>query len=274
LCFVPLPFYTLANGLVWPSEQAQVRAGSEGFIQRVVVRDGERVRAGQPLIVLHDPVLFAQRESLGSRIEQLQHQRFSAVLVSPDQVRSADEEIARTESELQRVQQKIDDLNVRARVSGTLVLPHEQDLLGSFVRQGSTLGYVLDANRFTVRAVIPEYDVALVRSYARSVEVRVAGHHASIPATLMRDIPAATYELPSAVLGDRAGGSYATDPQDKDGLRTREPIIVLELTVPAHELQRVGARAWVRFDHDPQALASRWYRELRQVFLQHLNPAV
>jgi putative peptide zinc metalloprotease protein len=271
---MPLPFYTLANGLVWPSEQARVRAGSEGFVQQILVRDGERVDAGQRLIVLHDPVLFALRESLGSRIEQLQHQRFSAVLVSADQVRAAEEEIARTESELQRVQQKIDELNIRARVSGTLVLPHEQDLAGAFVRQGSTLGYVLDANHFSVRAVIPEYDVALVRSRARSIDVRVAGHQTSIPATLMRDIPAATYELPSPVLGDRAGGPYATDPQDKDGLRTREPVIVLELTVPAHELQRVGARAWVRFDHGREPLASRWYRELRHVFLQHLNPAV
>ena len=34
-----------------------------------------------------------------------------------------------------------------------------------------------------------------------------------------------------------------------------------------------GSTVQVRFDHAAQPLAQRWYRELRQVFLQHLNPA-
>jgi hypothetical protein len=29
----------------------------------------------------------------------------------------------------------------------------------------------------------------------------------------------------------------------------------------------------VRFDHGAQPLARRWYRQIRQVFLQHVNPA-
>jgi putative peptide zinc metalloprotease protein len=45
------------------------------------------------------------------------------------------------------------------------------------------------------------------------------------------------------------------------------------VSLPAVRLERVGARAWVRFDHGAQPLAMRWYREARQVLLQHFNPA-
>jgi hypothetical protein len=42
--------------------------------------------------------------------------------------------------------------------------------------------------------------------------------------------------------------------------------------LPETELARVGARAWIRFDHGSTPLAVRWHRRLRQVFLQHISP--
>jgi putative peptide zinc metalloprotease protein len=103
--------------------------------------------------------------------------------------------------------------------------------------------------------------------------VRTADARESAAASLLRDIPAATFELPSVALGDRGGGPHATDPTDKDGLRTREPVVLIDLTVPQHKIERIGTRAWVRFDHGAQPLAERWYRQARQLLLQHFNPA-
>ncbi|MGZ5143564.1 MAG: PqqD family peptide modification chaperone [Burkholderiales bacterium] len=273
ICVVPVPFHTVASGVVWPPEQARVRPATDGFVRQVLARDGEQVITGQVLLVLDDPNLVAQRNILTSRLEQLQAARFSALLDSYEQVRNAEEESARVQSELQRVEDKIEHLKIRAHAEGRLVMPHQEDLADSFVRQGSTLGYVLARAQIGVRAVIPEYDVSLVRDYTRGVQVRLADCSEVAGAELVRDIPAATYDLPSAALGDRGGGVLVTDPADKDGLRTREPVVVLDVKLPGTELERVGGRAWVRFDHGAQPLASRWYRQLRQVLLQHFNPA-
>ena len=271
-CLVPLPFHTVASGVVWPPEHARVRPATDGFITEVLARDGDRVAAGQVLVVLDDPALFAQRDSLTSRLEQLHASRYTALLSSTEQARNIEEEIARVQSELQRVEQKIGHLEVRAHTAGTLVMPNQRDLPRTFLRQGSTIAYVLEREDIRIRAAVPEYDAALLRDETRSVEVRMTGDREPVAAELMRDIPAATFDLPSAALGERSGGPHATDPADKDGLRTRQPIVLIDLKLPATRLERVGGTASVRFDHGAQPLAQRWYRQLRQVLLQHFNP--
>jgi putative peptide zinc metalloprotease protein len=63
-----------------------------------------------------------------------------------------------------------------------------------------------------------------------------------------------------------------TDPSDKDALHTLEPVVLIDLKLPKEILQRIGGRAWVRFDHGDAPLARQWYRRLCQLFLQHFNP--
>ena len=273
LCAVPVPFHTVASGVVWPPEHSRVRAATDGFITQVLARDGDAVTAGQVLVVLDDPALPAERDKLTNRLEQLHAGRFNTFLSNSEQSRNVEEEIGRVEGELRRIVEKIGQLEVRAQASGRLVMPHQQDLPGTLARRGSTVGYVLERADIGIRAAIPEYEAALVRDATRSVEVRVTGDGRSVPAELVRHIPAATYDLPSAALGDRGGGSYPTDPADSEGLRARDPVVLIDLNVPSNELERIGSRAWVRFDHGAQPLAGRWYRQLRQVFLQHFNPA-
>lgn len=273
LCAIPLPFHTLAIGVVSPPEQARVRPGTDGFVAQILARDGDWVARDQVLVVLDDPALFAERERLTQRLEQLQAGRFAAFADSAEQVGRAEQELSRVQSELQRIEQRIGHLELRAQIEGRLVMPHQQDLPGTFARQGSTLAHVLERSDIGIRAAIPEYDAMLVRESTRSIEVRIADDGATMAAELVRDIPAATFDLPSVALGDRGGGPHATDPADKDGLRTRQPIVLVDLKVPAKKLERIGGTAWVRFDHGAQPLAQRWYRQLRQVLLQHFHPA-
>jgi putative peptide zinc metalloprotease protein len=272
LCAVPLPFHTVATGVVWPPEQARVRPGTDGFIAEFQARDGDWVVPGQILFVLDDPALHAEHGRLVNRLEQLHASRYSAFAQAPADARQAEEEIIRAEAELKRIGQRIASLAVRAETEGALVMPYQRDLAGTFVRQGSTLAYVLERTEAGIRAAIPEFDAALVREGTRAVEVRFAGGNA-LAAQFVRDVPAATFDLPSPALGDRGGGPHATDPADKEGLRARQPVVLVDIRVPAQPLERLGGTALVRFDHGPQPLAQRWYRQVRQVFLQHLNPA-
>jgi putative peptide zinc metalloprotease protein len=121
---------------------------------------------------------------------------------------------------------------------------------------------------------VREEDAALVRERTLGVAVRIAGDYDQrLEAELVRNIPAATRELPSAALGDRFGGPYLTDPSDKDGMQTVDPIVLVDLRVPAIALERVGSRAWVFFDHGAEPLARQLYRRTRQLLLRHFNPS-
>lgn len=270
---VPLPFRTAAWGVVWLPEQARARPEADGFIASFAVPDGQRVLPGQLILTLDDPALFAQREKLAGQLAGLAADRFNAMQRDALKARNLQEEIRRVEGELRRVDERIALLEVRSQGAGTLVMPGQQDLLGTYVKRGSTLGYVLDRKEVGVRAAVPERDAALIRQGHAAVEVRLAeAAQDSLVAGLVRDVPAAVHELPSPALGDRGGGPYVTDPADKDGLRTVEPVVLIDLALPDRVLERVGGRVWVRFDHGRQPLTIQAWRRGRQLFLQHFNP--
>ena len=192
----------------------------------------------------------------------------------PLRSRNLQEEIQRAQGDLALVEQRIGQLQVRSQVAGQLVMPYQTDLLGSYVQRGATLGYVLDRSEIGVRAAVPEHDAALIRESFRSVEVRLADAlETTVAASLVRDVPAAGFELPGLALGDQGGGPFATDPADREGLTSLEPLVLIDLLLPEQALQRVGGRVWVRFDHGAQPLAVQAYRRLRQLFLRNFSMA-
>ncbi|UCH49239.1 MAG: efflux RND transporter periplasmic adaptor subunit [Betaproteobacteria bacterium] len=273
ICVIPVPHTTLAHGVVWLPEKARVRAKSGGFITEVLVRNGDHVEPGRILVLLEDPALVADKDALASQLARARTQRYTAISVDAEGARKAEEEIERLRADLRRAEQKIAELEVRSGVSGSLVMPHQQDLVGTFVRQGGELGYVFEAEQVGIRAVVPEYDAALVRQDTKRIAVRVTDHPSeTLLANLVRDVPAATLQLPSAALGDRGGGPHVTDPSDTEGVLAVEPVVLLDLTLPDTVLERAGGRALVRFEHSAKPLASQWYRRIRQVFLKQFNP--
>lgn len=270
---LPAPHNTLADGVVWLPDQARVRAKTGGFVTQVLVRNGESVAPGRTLLILEDSALSADRQALESQLERARTQRYAAMFEDAERAQKLEEEIDRLGGELRRVEQKISDLEIRSHVAGHLVMPRQDDLIGIFVKQGSTLGYVFEAEQIAVRAAVPEYDAALIREDTRGIAVRISDRpEQRIIAELVRDIPAATWELPSPALGNRGGGSHVTDPTDADGLRAVEPVVLFDLALPGKTLERAGGRAWVRFEHSAKPLASQWYRRVRQVFLKQFNP--
>ena len=59
---------------------------------------------------------------------------------------------------------------------------------------------------------------------------------------------------------------------DERGKSAIHKHFVVELELPPEaQVQNLGGRVHVRFDHGYQALASQWYRSLRQLFLSRLD---
>jgi putative peptide zinc metalloprotease protein len=183
-------------------------------------------------------------------------------------------DIERTQAEVQRADERLAQLQLRAQVAGTLVMPRQGDLMGAYMRQGVTLGHVLAPEQMRVRAAVPEADAQLVRHRFVGAQVRLAdAPEQSWPAQRGADVPAATRTLPSAALADVGGGPYASDPDQKDGTHILEPVFLIDLSLAGHRLERVGGRAWVNFDHGSEPLAQQIYRRATQLFLRHFAPS-
>ncbi|MBI2217835.1 MAG: hypothetical protein HYU51_11100 [Candidatus Rokubacteria bacterium] len=282
LAFVPVPFRSLAEGVVWVPDEALVRVGTEGFVERVGARPGTRVRRGDVLLVLEDRELAARSRMAAARVRELEAQRDSERPRERVKLQIVEEELRYARQELARLRERVAGLTMQAATGGTFVLFQggsapcecmlENNLLGRFVRRGDLLGYVLDLDRITVRAVLAQSDVDLVRRRTHAIAVRLSERLAeALPARLVREVPGASERLPSAALGSGGGGTVAIDPRDPEGATAMGKVFQVDLELPSVGLVNAGGRVYVRFDHGRAPLAWQWWREVRRIFLARFN---
>jgi putative peptide zinc metalloprotease protein len=266
---LPVGAATHADGVVEPPPGSTVRAGTDGVVREVLVTDGESVGAGEPLLVLEDPLLPAEVERLRWRVEEIARRHARASLKDRVAGQLVAGELERARAEFDEARARLDQLVVRSPVHGTVSIDMPRNLPGRFVRRGERLALVIAPGRAVARVVVPQSSAGLVRRATREVAIRLASlPGVTLPAQLVREVPSATDRLPSPALGSRGGGRINVDARDESGVRALERVFQFELALPGSALAyRPGTRVHVRFRHDAAPLAQQLYRELRQLFL-------
>lgn len=272
LFVMPFPSASTAQGVVWFPESAQVRVQASGFVTRVHAQDGSMVEAGAAIVEMENPELSAQLVRLGAREQMLQLRLRQAMRERTVELQSAAQELAAAESELTDTRRKVDGLRLVASAGGQLVLPRGEDLPGSFLKQGTTLGHVVTDEDMVVRVVVTQEQAARVRDGVTAIEVRLAERPDRVlSGRIVHEVPSADTQLHSVALGDRGGGVIRTDPTDPDGLKTLAPVYYFDIGIQAFQPERVGGRTYVRFDHGAEPLAAQVARALRQLFLRRME---
>jgi putative peptide zinc metalloprotease protein len=273
LFVVPVPVRTHAEGVVWPPEQSQVRAGGAGFVRRILARPGTHVERGEPLIEIDDPIQRKRIRALAARERELRTRYHAARVEDLVQSDIALEDLETVRAELAQERQQRRERTVRSPAAGTFVLPVAQNLPGRYVERGEVLGYVADFAAPTVRALVSQADIGRVRARTRNVEVRLAERIGDvIPARLSRELPTATRRLPSMALGAAGGGHVAVDRRDAEGLTAVDTFFQFDLALPPEtSVRAIGGRVFVRFDHGSSALAPLAVESLRRLFLGRLG---
>jgi putative peptide zinc metalloprotease protein len=183
------------------------------------------------------------------------------------------EELVTIEAELALLREHESALQVRTEAAGTFVLPEEHKLKGRYLRQGELIGYVFSPERLIVRTVVPQSAIGLVRQQVTQVEVRFAERLGeTLEVRIVREMPAGSTVLPSRALGAAGGGEIAVRMTDDGGLTAAEKVFQVDLGLPEDlQITGVGERAYVRFDHGAEPLASQWLRSGRQLLLSRLS---
>ena len=266
---IPLPYATVAEGVVIVPDQAEVRAKTEGFVTNVVATPGSTVAPHQPLVELQDLTLDARVAVIAAQLEETR-QRLDAVRqVDRVQAEMFADQAAHLAERLEAFRQRRQDLTVMSDQAGQFVVADAEDMPGRFVKRGDLLGYVVSDNNLVVRTVVPQSDVDLILQRTKRVEAHVVEDpERAIDARILRKVPAAQQDVPSLALTTRGGGTIALDPS-----KTQHPqalFSLFQLDVELLDPMRMrtqGSRVYVRFIYGNEAIAWRALRSLRQFFL-------
>ena len=271
--FMPIPSYTMNEGVVWQPDEVRLRAEHDGFVGALKVENNQPVSAGMPLLSLHDPFLRSEARIAQARVRELKSRYRASRASSHIEAGMVREELQVAESELRFIRDKASAMSVKAFKDGRLMLLEADDLPGRFLRKGDLLGYILDDEKPTVRMAVSQDHIGQLRQQVVGVRVRFANDPGrEFSAEIFRQAPEATNRLPSAALSTNGGGKFIVGPGSDEQLVTQEKVFLVDLKPDFEDADiPLGTRAYVRIDHGSEALASQWFRRLRQVFLRQFN---
>jgi putative peptide zinc metalloprotease protein len=279
---IPAPHSTYAEGVVWPDEDAQLRADEAGFVASVHVTTGQALRAGQPVALLVNDGLAVDVET-SAAAETRTQRSFLAVLadrqsdnpISRTRVEAAVQALAHQQAQdkLAHSEDRLAKLVIVASRDGQAQIPRADDLPGKWLKKGDVIGHLVTHEPPTVRVVVTQDDIDLVRSRLERIEVRLAGDVGpEWQASVIREVPAGQDMVPSEALTLAGGGLIAADVSNPEQVRSLNRVFQFDLRLPVEARGcLIGERAHVRFVHGSEPLASQLARRARQLFLSRLS---
>ena len=270
---VPLPYHSDAEGVVWLSEQAMVRAGASGFVDSFLAASGSRVAAGEAVLRTYDPMLEAQLRLSEGRVAELEVAYASEFVADRARAQIVRDKLEAARAALTRAEERAGDTIVRARADGVFFVPQAVDLPGRHFRKGELIGYVIGNEPVLVRVVVPQDAVDPVRLGTDRIRVRMVDRPDVVAdGRIVRQMPAGEVYLPSRALSTEGGGTIAVDPRDSSGPKALERMFQFDVALAdTPHLGVFGERAYVRFEHKLEPLALRWYRDVRRLFLSRFG---
>ncbi len=271
--WIPLPASSVVQGVVWVPEGAEVRAQGNGFARAAAPPSMSQVKAQQPLLALEDPDLVARFAEQQAKVSELQVQSVLDLAEDRSRVAQSRELLERELRAWEDLEQRMLELVTTAQTDGSFLRAQSEDLTGRYIKRGELLGYVVGSGTRTVRAVVPQAEIGLVRSAVRAVEVKLADRmDEHFAGRIARTVPQGNEKLPSKALSIEGGGEFVLDPRDPAALQTLDKVFQLDIALADSPPDlRIGTRAYVRFTLEPEPLLTQMFRRVRQLFLARLH---
>jgi len=273
LVAVPMPMSTSAEAVLWLPDEARVKVESSGEVLQVLVADGEQVEQGQELVRLDNPLLVANLAAEQAHLREYEARYQQAWVEDRAQARLLEQDINAIKAAIELLQTRVVNLVVRSPSSGIFRITRPHYLPGSFARQGDELALIEKPDLVRIRAALLQDEVGLVRQATQAISIKFASNPMrTIAAQRVQEVPVATQELPSQVLGAQGGGRLAVDASQPTGTRVKEKVFLVDLALSDFvQSGHYGERAYVKFQHPAEPLAAQWYRRLQQLFIRHFS---
>jgi putative peptide zinc metalloprotease protein len=188
---VPIwPDFAQGPFVLTPVRAAVLHATVPGIVNEVSVNEGQLVAMGDPLVVMRNLALESEaalaREafetsSAQATLASLHYRNFGA----------ADQERRRQAEENHLRSEQLAQLRVVSPISGMVVTPHLQDLVGRSLDEGDPLLQLADTSEMKANIYIPEFSMQDIR-IGEPVRLLINGRIRPLSGVLSRVSPAST----------------------------------------------------------------------------------
>jgi putative peptide zinc metalloprotease protein len=250
-----------------------------GFVKEIgknadgtTLKDGDRVRAGQVLLVLENDPLTTQLKVKEALVAQLTAERDAATAVSPLERLAKDEQLRELIKQRDILRREVDKLVIRAPFDGELIAPDLQYQVGRYTQPSKhELFRVVDPDHQYVEAALPQDDFQLLDQQYHWIqdhtEVRMVGEIPKVVKALNATLTPAQVKAISPALTPMGGGQSQVDPtaeRDEQG-RLLTPEFRARVVMDDLGNYITGQRAYVRFKLQKKPLIWQWARRAMQL---------
>lgn len=269
LAIMSFPNRFRAPGVMEATQHVRVMNDAPGYVKRVLVPSGTKIRTGTPLIELSDRELELEIEATLAQREETRAMLRRALRTETADLAPIRKRMETVEAKLKDLKEQQAALLVKARQSGVWVAPHIQELVGSWIHRGSMMGEIVDHGAFRFSAVVSQEEAAdLFVGQIKKAEVRIYGQGGkNLEVADYQIIPFQQETLPSAALGWLGGGEVPVSVTDETGLHAAEPFFQIYADIqPAPDVLLLHGRSGkLRFTLNPKPLLLQWAHKFRQL---------
>jgi len=260
LAVLPLDRHVTAPAVLSPIGAAPVVAGDPARVERLFVRNGDRVRKGALLVELSAPDLASAAAESRVRIAQLQAQLDRGGADEKDLSDRAviERQLATESNALLGLERRQERLQLRAPFAG-VVADLENDIHpGRWLGGAETIARIVTPDSYDVQAFVAEDDIGRVADGARARFVPDDPLMPSRASRLVERSASAVQWMDQPILASTQGGPIAVDQDPSKALRPHEALYRIRLIAArgAGPMRPVAGK--IRIDAEGQSLAGRF----------------
>ncbi|KHS70227.1 hemolysin D [Pectobacterium brasiliense] len=275
LLMIPWQRGVYAPALLRAEQQSSLYMPVPAMIQRIDVKVGQPVQAGQTLFTLSSDALAHEQKQLERQIATLNWQSTFQVFnkeAAGDHQRVKQEHEAALQK-LQVLQRQSEQLTVRAPIDGVVADMTTPLETGEWLGQGEWLAVVTKPTGGLVEAFVSEKDWQRLHTGAKGTFYLQDVSRSSLPLTIVEIASTATRDLNAAPeLASIYGGDIATLSDAQRKLHPEQAVYRVLLSLPDdYRAQPQVLRGTVVMDGEAQSLLIRGWKVVSAVLIRELS---
>jgi transcriptional regulator with GAF, ATPase, and Fis domain len=163
LIFCPLPMRISGAATVEPQHLVTIAAPTDGNVSAVVVREGQRVTAGEQLGTMNDWQWKADLVAAQAKYESAQLGMEASLAGGSAKAGDDRAQVEYLRTEVARAESRVNSAELRSPIDGIVATPALQSTAGEHLNAGDTFAKVLDLSSVVIDISVAQSDVALVR---------------------------------------------------------------------------------------------------------------